>query len=421
MWSEPSILRRLKFSFLGFGLLMGVIFPIYAAFFVEYRPGMQGWFIAGCLVAGLLVGVFNYVVTEIVLLRKLGRIADVAGTIREGDLTYACHIRSADTIGQIIDAFNGMVEQLGGYMRQITSQSARVRAGARQMSSISDQIVRNGELERARSGEVSDAARLVGDLAVQVLEAAERARQASDAALEHVRSGCVTLQSSQRATEESEREVGLAAEGIVALQEAVQGINRITAVIRAIAEQTNLLALNAAIEAARAGEHGRGFAVVADEVRKLASKTQESTIEISRLIEHLTVRADEGGAVMGRVVERVRKSGLLAGDIAVAIRGIEDQVGVTADANQLIAERARHQSARVAELRGDLERLFLVMDESAEHMRSTKMVVCALDEAADHLNAILSHFRFNARASEDGAEVLNGSCSREGPSTGGMH
>ncbi len=199
MWSEPSILRRLKFSFLGFGLAMGLIFPIYASFFVDYRPGMHGWFIAGCVVAGLLVGVFNFVVTEFILLRKLGRIAEVASAIRDGDLTTTCRMSSADTIGRIIDAFNGMVEQLGGYMRQITRQSDRVRAGARQMSVISEEIVRNGVLERDRSSEVATAARHVGEMALRVLEAAERAQQAAHVALDHVRAGQGTLHASQHA------------------------------------------------------------------------------------------------------------------------------------------------------------------------------------------------------------------------------
>lgn len=394
MWSEPSLLRRLRFAFLGFGVAMGAIFPLYASFFVDYRPGMKGWFIAGCLVAGALVGLFNYAVTHVVLLRKLGRIAEVAGSIREGKLTHECSMRSADMIGQIIDAFNGMVGQLAGYMRQITRQSDRVRAGARQMSVISDEIVRHGELERSRQSEVAAVAALVGDLTVEVQDSAARAQLAAQMAMEHVRAGQATLQASRHAVEDSVREVELAASGIQALQEAVQGIQRITGVISAIAEQTNLLALNAAIEAARAGEHGRGFAVVADEVRGLASKTQESTLEIRRLIEHLTERADEGVTVMGRVVERVRESGRLAEDITLAMRGIDEQVRVTEAANQNIAAQTQEQSSRVEELRRELEHLFQVLDDNAERMRATQVVVNSLDEAADRLNEILSHFTF---------------------------
>ncbi|MEO1750890.1 methyl-accepting chemotaxis protein [Thiofaba sp. EF100] len=394
MWSEPSLLRRLRFAFLGFGVAMGVIFPLYATFFVEYRPGMKWWFVAGCLVAGGMVGIFNYVVTHVVLLRKLGRIAEVAGSIREGNLTHECSMRSADMIGQIIDAFNGMVGQLAGYMRQITRQSDRVRAGARQMSTISEEIVRHGELERSRQSEVAAVAALVGDLAVEVQDSAARAQLAAQMAMEHVRAGQATLQASRHAVEESVREVELAASGIQALQEAVQGIQRITGVISAIAEQTNLLALNAAIEAARAGEHGRGFAVVADEVRGLASKTQESTLEIRRLIEHLTERADEGVTVMGRVVERVRESGRLAEDITLAMSGIDEQVRVTEAANQNIAGQTQEQSSRVEGLRRELEHLFQVLDDNAERMRATQVVVGTLDEAADRLNEILGHFTF---------------------------
>jgi methyl-accepting chemotaxis protein len=400
MWSEPSLLRRLRLAFLGFGLAMGVIFPFYAAFFVEYRPGMKWWFVVGCLLAGVMVGVFNYVVTHMVLLRKLSRIAEVAGSIREGNLTHECSMRSADMIGQIIDAFNGMVSQLAVYMRQITRQSDRVRAGARQMRVTAEEIVRHGELERSRQSEVAAVAALVGDLAVEVRDSASRAQLAAQTAMEHVRVGQATLQVSRHAVEESVREVELAASGIQALQEAVQGIQRITGVISAIAEQTNLLALNAAIEAARAGEHGRGFAVVADEVRGLASKTQESTLEIRRLIEHLTERADEGVTVMGRVVERVRESGRLAEDITLAMRGIDEQVRVTEAANQDIAGQTQEQSSRVEALRRELERLFQVLDDNAERMRGVQVVVGTLDEAADRLNEILGHFTFGEEERE---------------------
>ena len=398
MWSEPSILRRLKISFLGFGLLMGVVFPIYASFFVNYKSGMQAWFIAGCLIAGVVVGVVNYLVTQMVLLRKLGRIAEVADTIKQGNLTHACSMRSADTIGQIIDAFNSMVSQLAGYMQQITRQSTQVRAGARQMNVIAENIVRNGELERARSKEVGETAGQVAELAERVRDSAARAQQAASVTMEHVRAGHGTLEASRNAVDESIREVNLAADGINALQEAVQGIQRITGVISSIAEQTNLLALNAAIEAARAGEHGRGFAVVADEVRGLASKTQSSTLEISRLIEHLTTRADEGGLAMERVVERVRENGRLAEEITAVMSGINEQVEVTTEANRHIADQALDQSSRVAALRGDLDHLFQVLDESAERMRSTQLVVASLDEAADRLNEILVHFKFEDRA-----------------------
>jgi len=401
MWSEPSLLRRLRFAFLGFGLAMGGIFPLYAAFFVEYRPGMKWWFVAGCLAAGVMVGVFNYVVTHVVLLRKLGRIAEVAGSIREGNLTHECSMRSADMVGQIIDAFNGMVSQLVGHMRQITRQSDKVRAGARQMSVISEEIVRHGELERSRQSEVAAVAALVGDLAVEVQDSAARAQQAAQMAMEHVRAGQSTLQANRHAVEESVREAELAADGIQALQEAVQGIQRITGVISAIAEQTNLLALNAAIEAARAGEHGRGFAVVADEVRDLANKTQESTLEIRRLIEHLTERADEGVMVMGRVVEQVRESGRLAEDVTQAMGGIDEQIRVTEAANQNIAGQTREQSRRVEELRRELEHLFQVLDENAERMQAAQAVVSTLDEAADRLNEILGHFTFGEEDSEN--------------------
>jgi len=108
---KPSILRNLLFSFLGFGVAVAAVFPFYADFFVEWKPGMLVWFVFGCLVAGVVIGIVNYWLLNVILLNKLRRISEVATSISNKDLSFSCSMESADTIGEIIDSFNGMSEK----------------------------------------------------------------------------------------------------------------------------------------------------------------------------------------------------------------------------------------------------------------------------------------------------------------------
>lgn len=120
---RPSILRNLFISFLLFGLAMGLIFPLYAEFFVDWKPGMKIWFAIGCVVAGLSIGVANYVVCKVVLLKRLARISEVAQAISRNDITHQCSMQSHDLIGTIVNSFNRMAENLRSMIGQI-GQSA---------------------------------------------------------------------------------------------------------------------------------------------------------------------------------------------------------------------------------------------------------------------------------------------------------
>ena len=120
---KPSILRNLLFSYLGFGVVVAIIFPFYADFFVEWKPGMLVWFVVGCLVAGLIIGIANYWLFNIILLQKLRRISEVANSISNKDLSFSCSMESADTIGEIIISFNGMSQNLRDLIGQTSSLS----------------------------------------------------------------------------------------------------------------------------------------------------------------------------------------------------------------------------------------------------------------------------------------------------------
>ena len=126
---KKSILRTILFAFLGFGIAMGVIFPFYAGIFVEFKEGMYSWFVIGCLVAGIIMGVFNYYLLNFLLINKLKEIAQVATSISNNDLSFSCNIQSNDVIGEIINSFNKMAETLRKVIGEIQNSSEQMLTG----------------------------------------------------------------------------------------------------------------------------------------------------------------------------------------------------------------------------------------------------------------------------------------------------
>lgn len=393
MFSGPSLLRRLRNSFFGFGLLMGMIFPLYAGFFVDYKPGMQVGFVIGCVVAGLVVGLINYVMADLILLRKLQRISDIAYAIREGDLTHQCAMQSHDAIGRIIDSFNGMVAQLASQIRLIAGISGTIRGATEQVTRVTHEILDGERRERGHKDEVRERAAELLSVTERMCASTTEARDAALLAARNTEDGDRMLQKNLAAIDKTVREVESASQGMRALEGAATQIQAITSVIDGIAEQTNLLALNAAIEAARAGDQGRGFAVVAEEVRALATKTSRSTREIAALIEQLTRQVRDSSSAMQNVVARVEESEQLTREASEKMREARERVGHTVALNDRIDESGANHLQQVRLLEEDLSRLFDLLARSAERLQGTADSVNDLHRAADELTTLMRGFR----------------------------
>jgi len=360
----PSILRKLLLSFLGFGLGVALVFPFYANIFVEWKPGMLPWFVAGCVVAGLSIGVANYYLLNAILLGKLRRIAEVANQISRKDLTHSCAMQSADTIGEIVDSFNAMSANLRGLIGDAGQLSDGVSRDSRDIheffDGVSGQLAEQSNQVDGIRNAVAQLAGTVGDIASHANATAVRGRTAAERAV----GGGRIVQATIDGMEQISSRVGEAAAAVEGLREQSQQIDAIVRTIHDIADQTNLLALNAAIEAARAGEQGRGFAVVADEVRKLAERTTAATGEISTMIgaiHHMidqTVRTIGEGAETAAVgVTKAREAGSALTEIVAGsdeVTHLLDEIATATDRQQSGVRQVEDSIARIANLIGGI-------------------------------------------------------------------
>ncbi|HHO2168606.1 TPA: methyl-accepting chemotaxis protein [Aeromonas hydrophila] len=331
--------------------------------------------------SALLTAMFKY------LFADLGRVAGALHDIAhgEGDLTVHINTRSKDEVGQLAESFNQFVARLHGIvsrLRDVTVElAAQSRAQAAGAHSRSQRV-------RQQQDEIVMVATAVTEMASATQEIAGNAEFAATTSGEAVKlavAGQSQVGQSQRSITGLADEVADASQIINELDAHAQKISGILATISGIAEQTNLLALNAAIEAARAGEQGRGFAVVADEVRVLSRRTHDSTDEIQQMIETLqqTTRRAVGGMetsrqLAGTSVEDAESANLSLGQINEAIGAIsdmatqiaaaaEEQTSVTSEisrntenirhVSQELAEQANQEAAQAAELKGLTERL----------------------------------------------------------------
>ena len=392
---KPSILRNTLLSFLALGLAMGAVFPIYAGFFVDWKPGLRIYFVAGCLVAGLIMGLANYFVMNLMLLRSLRRMAGVARAISEKDLTLDCTLRSHDTIGAIAHAMSVMAGNLREVIGKVAGLSDQVNRDCQGMQGNLGNVSHRMEAQVGDAAEISRAteelSQTIADIARHATEAAAAGRQAQDLA----QNGSEVTREVQTAMRHVQRVVGEAAWAVADLGGKAEQIGAIVQVINGIAEQTNLLALNAAIEASHAGVHGRGFAVVAEEVRRLAEKSSQASQEIREMIasiqagtQHL-VRAMEGSTeqVEGGV-SRAEAAGHSLAGILTGIRDVSARV-------DRIAEAAEEQARTVASAEGRTREIHASAADTLREARDTEGASSRLVAQAQDLSGLLGSFRLH--------------------------
>jgi len=393
MTMKPSILRNLLIGCVSFGLVMGGVFPFFADLFVEWKDGMFGWFVGSCLVAGVACGSAIYGLVHLILLKRLKRISEIAIAISQNDISHHCHMESDDMIGEIIDAFNHMAGNLRNMIGKISGATTQLAAAAEETSAITEETSHGVQQQQA---EIDSIASAMNEMTATVQEVARNAADASNAAAKadgEAKGGALVATEAIGGIDALVSEVDSASKVIRNLEKESENIGSVLDVIRGIAEQTNLLALNAAIEAARAGEQGRGFAVVADEVRTLASRTQQSTQEIQDMIQRLQDGAVNAVKVMEGAQSKAQESSDLVERAAESLAMIAGSVASINDMSAMIASAAEEQSAVAAEMQSNMNNIREVADRSADGAQQTAQASEELARLASEQEALMAQFR----------------------------
>ncbi|MDT3721347.1 methyl-accepting chemotaxis protein [Pseudomonas oryzihabitans] len=302
------------------------------------------------LVLGMIAAVLlllSYTFAGIYQALRLGiaELVSVTAAAAQGDLSRRAALPGRDEIADIGRSLDAMLEAFGRSLREVDRASNAV---AEASGSLAGSIGQSRATMQMQQGETDQVATAITEMTASVADVAnntEGAVAAAQQADQATREGTRVMQQTQRAIEALAAEVDLSATKVAALESHSQAIGGVIAVIRTIAEQTNLLALNAAIEAARAGEQGRGFAVVADEVRTLASRTQTSTEEIRRIIEQLQAATGEAVGQMQASRGHALTGVAAAEQASVSLNSIGSAVERIVDVNVQIASAAEQQAA----------------------------------------------------------------------------
>uniref|UniRef100_UPI000710F09C methyl-accepting chemotaxis protein PctA n=1 Tax=Pseudomonas aeruginosa TaxID=287 RepID=UPI000710F09C len=289
----------------------------------------------------------------------------------EGDLTKRLAVTSRDEFGVLGDAFNQFVERIHRSIREVAGTAHKLHDVSQLVVNASNSSMANSDEQSNRTNSVAAAINELGAAAQEIARnAADASHHASDAN-HQAEDGKQVVEQTIRAMNELSEKISASCANIEALNSRTVNIGQILEVIKGISEQTNLLALNAAIEAARAGEAGRGFAVVADEVRNLAHRAQESALQIQKMIEELQVGAREAVATMTESQRYSLESVEIANRAGESLGSVTRRIGEIDGMNQSVATATEEQTAVVDSLNMDIPEINTLNQEGVENLQAT--------------------------------------------------
>ncbi|OQR33903.1 methyl-accepting chemotaxis protein [Pseudomonas sp. Bc-h] len=344
------------------------------------------------IVATALTLLFAWLLTNSIT-RPIASALKAAEEVAEGDLTRTIEVDGTDEAGRLLSAMLKMQSRLRDTLQRISGSATQLASAAEELNAVTDESARglsqqNNEIEQAATA-VNEMTSAVEEVARNAVSTSEASKNATTSASD----GRDLVQETVSAIERMSGDVQSTATLIGNLADESRDIGKVLDVIRGLADQTNLLALNAAIEAARAGEAGRGFAVVADEVRALAHRTQQSTSEIERMIGSIQGGTEQAVSSMRNSTERAESTLNIAKGAGLALDTINSAVVEINERNLVIASAAEEQAQVAREVDRNLVNIRDLSTQSATGANQTSAASNELSRLAVDLNGMVARFR----------------------------
>ncbi|NOH78869.1 methyl-accepting chemotaxis protein [Vibrio sp. RE86] len=311
----------------------------------------------------------------------------------DGDLSQRIEVKGNDEIGQLSEGFNGFIEKIHESMKEVASTSSALQVAADGVSNKAHTTHDNSQIQRDQTIQVVTAINQMGATISEIATNAATAAQTASEATDNTQVGQEVVNKAKDAISRLAMDIENTGQVVEQLASTTQDIGSILGVIRDISEQTNLLALNAAIEAARAGEQGRGFAVVADEVRNLASRTADSTEEIQKMINQLQSDAKDAVTAMA-AGKSVTGEGVSASDEAVEVLiNISNRIVDISDRNTQVATATEEQSTVVHTINQNIEEINAVNEVTTGTAEELAAASAELKELSVRLDRMVGSFK----------------------------